>query len=287
MPTIPDVLQVSQMGEGATLRTNDCGPACCAMILHKIAGISLNPDDFYSYMTVPNDSGTFGVQLAQFLNEFDVGAYVLNKASMVNLLQNLEYGRISIWLVAYKPLVDAGCTQFRGDFMHWVTVVGYENGKVLINDPYRTDGKSYIAIPETVFIAANAGSAVYCPQDLIGGGTVVTQKPVNYRVVSSCPSLNVRSGPSTGNTAIGQLKANEEIHISDITNQWGKVEGPRLWGWCYIPYLEKLAEVVPPSNIPDSSQAIRAARREIWLEIRNELNVLGATVDSKLKELEE
>jgi len=38
---------VSQLGEGAGIYNNDCGPACCSMIILEDKDIFVSPDELY------------------------------------------------------------------------------------------------------------------------------------------------------------------------------------------------------------------------------------------------
>lgn len=237
---IPGILPVSQMGTGANKYKSDCGPACCVCLLHAMEGISLYPDDFYDYMSVPNDSGTSIQQLRTFLNEFEVSTSSFSSAGMETLKKYVNEQRLAIWLIWYKPLTDAGCVQYGGTFYHWVVIVGFDTKFVYINDPYRTDGRSYIPVPISAWNAASCGTGLVCNYSVPGGQDMAD---TTHRVVASVGGLNVRTGPGIGYATVGKsLLPGEEVIVTSVSENWAKIDGPRLFGYSYYPYLEKLQD---------------------------------------------
>lgn len=242
---------ISQMGEGASLRKKDCGPACEDMLLYAYKGVFFHPDDFYDYMEINIDMGTKGSELIEFAKIFGLEEVEIKNVSLDQLREFVDQQRPSICLINYKPLSDAGLTQFKGQFDHWLVVVGYVEAHILVNDPYRTDGKTYLPIPDSIFQKAMYGTAVVPLTGVTGEYTITP----THKVKNTITSLTCRKGPSTKDKAIGYLRQNEEVVVTSITdNNWAKIEGPRLWGYSYAPNLEPLTTFPNvPSEVYDVS----------------------------------
>ncbi len=59
-----------------------------------------------------------------------------------------------------------------------------------------------------------------------------------YVVRITCKTLNIRSGPGTGYTKVGQVKKGEAFTIVQEKNGWGKLKSGA--GWIYLGYTEKV-----------------------------------------------
>jgi len=242
---ISGVPLISQMGEGANLRRTDCGPASQAMVLFVYKGVVYNPDDFYTFMEMDTDQGTYAKDLIEFAALFELEE-VENKGVTLDQLRTfIDQQRPAICLINYKPISDAGLAQYPGEFNHWVVAVGYDDDHIMINDPYRTDGRSYLPVPNSVFRSAFYGTVVV-PLASVTGEYVMT---TTHRVKSSVTSLTVRSGPGTTFRAVGYLRTGEEVVVVSITDGWAQIDGPRLRGYSYASYLEPLPNV--PTIKPD------------------------------------
>jgi len=234
---IPGIVSVSQMGTGAYKYKSDCGPACAVGVLHAMKGISMDPDDFYDFMEVANDSGTSTRQLRDFMAIFECPTSAFSSAGMDMLERYVNEQRLAIWLIWYKPLSDAGCVQYKGTFYHWVICVGCDEKFIYINDPYRTDGRSYIPVPRTAWHAASCATGLVTKESVPGGSDMAD---ATHRVASGLGGLNVRSGPGVSYAVLGSLTRSEEVTVTSVAADWARIEGPRLYGYSYFPYLETI-----------------------------------------------
>jgi len=238
---IPNVMSVSQLTSGALSHHSDCGPACTMGVLYKMKGVAMRVDDFYKYVSVYDDSGTSIKNLMDFLDKFGVETVSFWDAGVDVARRYVDQQRLAIWLINYKPWVAAGATQFPGTFNHWVVVVGYTDGYILCNDPYRSDGKSYIPVPVAAFAESSWKTGLVTSEPVPQGGSVAD---TTHRVKEGIGGLNVRTGPAVTYPTVGALGVAEEVIVTTIANDWAKVEGPRLFGYSYEPYLEKIPGVV-------------------------------------------
>jgi uncharacterized protein YraI len=152
-------------------------------------------------------------------------------------------------LIHYAPLVDAGVTQktgFRG--AHFIVITGIDLDYVYINDPYRTDGKTNVAVPISVFEQAWAQCSI--DSNPVGGAIIaklsirdlsVVVPPANDEYYVMVNGLNVRTMPS-GNAALVRTiwrSTEPVVHAlaSSLTN--GYVRLTDLSGWVFSEYLKK------------------------------------------------
>lgn len=138
---------IPQIGEGANLHHNDCGPACASMLIAAYKDIILSPDEYYETMNVQGDPYQAVWQLKQYMALFDLPASWFVNLDMETLRDVIYNRQPPIALVQYAPLSNAKCTQFHGSFQHFVVVTGIDAEYVYMHDPYRTDGQGDIPVP--------------------------------------------------------------------------------------------------------------------------------------------
>lgn len=215
---------------------NDCLPACASMVM----GAYLPTISQYYEET--------GIEPGGFQKAGDAISWMLKHGLKANW--DIGDGLISIkrWvdakkpvivLVSYKPLSDAGITCNRGDFTHFLVVVGYDADNIYVHDPYCVyDKGANLKIPNNLFMTAwgtvpiefgpNYGAIV--PEKSLGDTMVMPFG--NYRVNTAW--LNVRAGPSTDYKVIKGLPVGTIVNVVDITNEgWGRID----IGWVYMQYL--------------------------------------------------
>jgi hypothetical protein len=133
---VPYVSQITS--PGASAKRNDCGPACCAMILAAY-GVSRTIDALYRGANISNDPMLGVSVLLDMLTKNGVNAARLNNEKIGDIYTALVEQKPVIAGITYAALVDAGLAQFTG-FRggHWVVVTGADLTGIYINDPYRT-----------------------------------------------------------------------------------------------------------------------------------------------------
>lgn len=141
----------SQVGFGADEHHNDCGAACCSMVVAYLKDISVSPDSWYDldgWNAPETDVGTYAWQLRKALALFDVDSFVSD-----NYLYQVEFQENPvIALVDYKVLADAKLTWVNASFLHWVLVTNYVGGFVTYHDPYFPNARgANITTPYRIF----------------------------------------------------------------------------------------------------------------------------------------
>jgi uncharacterized protein YgiM (DUF1202 family) len=83
-----------------------------------------------------------------------------------------------------------------------------------------------------------------------------TSEQVIYAYVNP-DALNIRSGPSTTGTIIGQLSKDQRVEVISNLGQWWKVKSAEAEGFVVADYL-RLAETRPSGDLePDQYEIYR------------------------------
>jgi hypothetical protein len=247
--TLP-VYYVSQLGSGASEHNNDCGAASSLMELgtYNLAK-TINVDQFYNSMY---PSGDMALNVSSM--QARMGAYGLVTEWKVGLTTELIFyylrnRRPLLALIHYAPLVDAGVTEkkiFRG--AHFVVITGIDFDSVYIDDPYRTDGATNVAVPIAVFEQSWAQCAL--DGNPVGGAIIpklpiqdlgVVVPPTNDEYILLVAWLNLRAKATSTSTLVRVIYRTIEpsVHVlaNTLTNSY--VQMTDLSGWVYFPSLKK------------------------------------------------
>ena len=253
-----NMVGVSQIGVGANDHHNDCGLACCSMDVLAAKDIFVPVDEWYKMdgWGAPSlDVGTTAYQLQKAMALFDVRTTSGSALSIANIQGYISKGLPIITLVDYGVLSDAGLTYYKGDFLHWFVVMGYDSNNVIVLDPYRPyDIGLKIIIPNQIFLNSYKGSYVALV-DSIEGGII----PMGYNGTVNAASLNVRSSPPINGimgNIVGALVLNNRVTIDRNTitaDNWGNVIASdnikNPIGWASMTYikLDPLTPTPPPT----------------------------------------
>lgn len=278
---------VSQLGEGAGDHHNDCGLACCSMVLLASKDIFVQVDEWYKmdgWGAPSADIGTTAYQLQRALGLFNVETVIGNALTIGNVQGFINKALPFIPLMDYKVLSDAGVTHFKGNFLHWIVIIGYDENNIVAFDPYRPFEKGgKITIPNQVFLNAYRNSYTACINS-IEGGTM----PVEYNGTVITRSLNVRATPPSpsgvlGNK-VGSLVLGNRVYIERstiTTTNWGNVlnsDNPsNPVGWVSLDYIKLEPVVEPPASDEkairlDELQKARVGFNQYYNERKAELS---------------
>jgi len=67
-------------------------------------------------------------------------------------------------------------------------------------------------------------------------GSTSSKSKTRYMLVNA-DSLNVRSGPSSDNPVVGQLKRNDRVEVIDSSGQWWKIKSGKIEGYVNSSFL--------------------------------------------------
>ena len=190
MGTNIDMQFVSQLGEGAGMHNNDCGPACCSMVILEGKDIFVSPDELYKldgWGAPSTDIGTNSYQLQKILSIFDVPSSRGTSLDFDIIKSFIDKGFPIVTLVKYSLFSAAGLTVNKGTFNHWLIVTGYTNTDIITLDPYRPyEAGGKMIVPISMFTASYLGSYLLCEiskstEVQMANATVNNLKGVNIR----------------------------------------------------------------------------------------------------------
>jgi hypothetical protein len=247
------VSYVPQLGTGAAEHNNDCGSASTLMLLRTYGlAKTTTVDQLYNSMIPAGDTA-----LSFNTMQSKMASYGLKTEWRVDTTMEITFGFLKnkkplLALIHYATLVDAGVTEkinFRG--AHFLVITGIDLDYVFINDPYRTDNKTNIAVPIDIFEKAwkesildgNSSSSCVIPIIPIKDLSVVVPPipPVNDSYALTIKGLNVRGGPSTNYPILRIIWQAQTpvIHCSGpITN--GYIRLTDKSGYVFFSYLIKV-----------------------------------------------
>lgn len=254
---------VSQIGATANDHHNDCGLACCSMDLLAARDVFVQVDEWYKmdgWGAPSTDIGTTAYQLQRALGLFDVKTVRGTSLTIQKIVDFINKGIPIITLVDYKVLSDAGLTYYKGSFLHWFVVMGYDRNNVIALDPYRPyEAGLQIIIPNQIFLNSYRSSYVALV-DSIEGGTM----PITYNGTVNTTSLNVRATPPSPSGVLGNwvgtLSINNRVYIERstiTTSNWGNVttsnNSTNPVGWVSMDYIVLDPIVVPPPTTDEKA----------------------------------
>jgi hypothetical protein len=246
---------VSQLLNGALEHNNDCGSASSLMLLRTYnLAKDVTVDQFYNSI---HPSGDTALSVGDMQTK--MASYGLKNVWKIGNTVEQLYGYLrnrlpALCLIHYAPLVDAGVTEktgFRG--AHYIVSTGIDLDSVYINDPYRTDSKTNVAVPITVFqnawsqcsLDGNPQNGCIIPTLPIQDLSVTPPPPSGTAYIVNANLLNVRSTPNSSSSAniIGQLPNGTRVYIDNISGDWGHFAYMTQFpngGWVYMYYLTKV-----------------------------------------------
>jgi len=274
---------VSQLGEGAGIYNNDCGPACCSMIILEDKDIFVSPDELYKvpgWGAPSTDIGTNSYQLQLLLKDFEVKSTIGYALSLDNIKSFIDGGWPVITLVKYGLFSAAGLTVNKGTFNHWFIVTGYTDNEIITMDPYRPyEAGGTMIVPTAMFMASYLGSYLLC--EISGVGTEV---PMSNATVNNASGLNIRKTMPDAygkmGTDIGDLLNKQRITLKEpiVDHQgtdglvWVELLSPMI-GWVAKKYL-----IVDPIAPPPPALDEKAIRLD-------EINIMIALLEQRKGEL--
>lgn len=244
---------VSQLGAGAQDHSNDCGAASAVMLLRAYLNLDMTPDEFYTRFAIQWDPYLSVPQLRDAMGSLGLLTDFRTNLSLQDLFAFLAASKPVITLLRYKVLEEAGLTEKKFEGPHFAVAVGIDSKNIYLHDPLYTnpaDGEAH-AYPLEVFWQAWAevGSDPSFPNP--ARSAIIPTGGIGFklarRVRVKIPSLNVRSGPGTGNPVVASLKKDQVVEITHEIVGWGQISAGSPQGianqWISLAYTS-------PADLP-------------------------------------
>jgi len=237
--TLLPVPYVSQLGVGAEAHKNDCGAACAVMFLRAYTNTSMTPDEFYANFSVQGDPYLSVQTIRNAMGKWGVLTTFKAGLTMADLFNTFATAKPVILLIRYKTLEDAGLTEKHYEGPHFAVGVGMDSKYIYLHDPLYTrslDGDAH-PYPLDAFWKAWKEVALDPKYPNPERSAIIPIVGLGYRmerpVVVNTSSLNVRSGPSLGNTIVGSVKKGQFVKVTREINGWGEIGKDQ---WIYLSY---------------------------------------------------
>ena len=243
------VSYVPQLGIEADEHNNDCGASSSLMLLRSYSlAKEVTVDQIYNLIKPSGDSALSAGEL-----QVRMASYGLKTEWKVDMTVDMVYTylrnkRPILALIHYAALVDAKLTErtgFRG--AHFIVITGIDLDSVFINDPYRTDNQTNIAIPIAIFEKAWK-DCVFDGNPV--GGCIIPKLPIQDLSIPVPPvsdlysllvnGLNVRSGPASTYPFVRTIWKATEPTVRAVKISGEYIQLTDLSGWVYFMYLKKI-----------------------------------------------
>lgn len=239
--TLLSVPYVSQLGQGADSRRNDCGAAAAVMLIEAYTGRAMTPDSFYDKFNIPGDPYLSISQLRDALGSEGILTELKAGLTLRDLFGNLLYGRPGIVLIKYSVLRDAGLTEKTFSGPHFSVAVGMDLKYIYLHDPLYSDPDEGEARPYPLDIFLKAWTDVATDSRFpgpersaitpLGAVGIRTRR----RVRINAGRLNVREGPGTSFRAAGFVSLGQVYEVTREVGGWGEIGDKR---WVYLAYTQ-------------------------------------------------
>jgi hypothetical protein len=124
----------SQYDDDASEYRNDCGPACVAMILNGL-GLNVATNSVFRRSGADRNAYVSVSQMIRAAATYDIDFDYFYPWSMRDLIGAISNGMSAITLIHYGAWKNLGLTQSSFTGPHFVTVVGFDEEHIYVNDP--------------------------------------------------------------------------------------------------------------------------------------------------------
>lgn len=256
MPMLP-VPEVPQWGDGANYRRNDCGVACVAMLLAYYGKLGrLTVDQLAAETGLRlSDSGLMPLQLAVVAAKHGLPLKVHPVTSLDDLRAEIDAGRPSILLVAYRYILGRldQADNVPGSDGHYLVCLGYDDSHFVINDPDTwvpisryglndlipvTELEKALFYGQCLFVgdvtmtkaeqlkalaAQIAAVADSLPEEKAPDPTPLPTPVYKYATVND---LNIRGGRGTNYPILQKLKLGARVRAVATMGEWDQIDEP-------------------------------------------------------------
>lgn len=247
-----------------TIKSSGCGPTSAAMVVSASKGIVTPPtmvNVFLKNKHRTSDNGTAWTAWPDLANIFDFKEYH-STDSVSKALKYLKTDKNKDGAPDYYIVVSCGCGLFTSGG-HYIVLVGYNDGTILVFDPYLYPGKfnlssrraagvivsgnvAYVkeamfikyANPKRFWVYSNDAPQTKITDKSSKKAVKSDTKTVKYTryVATQVYSLNVRSAPN--GTVVGYLTKGDKVTVIGVSGSWSQINTSKYKGkWVSTSYL--------------------------------------------------
>lgn len=247
-----------------TIKSSGCGPTSAAMVVSASKGIVTPPTMVNVFLKNKHrtaNNGTAWTAWPDVADIFDFKEYH-STGSADTALKYLKTDKNKDGVPDYYIVVSCGYGLFTSGG-HYITLMGYNDGTIMVYDPYLYYGKfntssrkaagvtvsgnaAYVTVsnfkkyanPKRFWVYSNDAPQTKITDKSSEKAVKSDTKTVNYTryVATQVYSLNVRSAPN--GTVVGYLTRGDKVTVIGVSGSWSQINTSKYKGkWVSTAYL--------------------------------------------------
>ncbi|MCF6278628.1 MAG: hypothetical protein L3J16_07770 [Anaerolineales bacterium] len=226
---------ISQFGPGADQYQYDSAAAAGAMLVQAYTSQTVTPNAFFTKAGQSLDKPLSMNLISTTLARYGIPNRQRSRMRILDISAALASGRPVLLPLRHSLLREAGLTNETTSAPHYMLAVGLDMEHIYLHDPLWQDGGGAgLAVPILLLYQAwNEVGRVVSAYERTG---LIPNHPLR-RFVSANTVINIRSGPGTTYTVVGQTKSGELYEASQIIGDWGQIGADR---WIALRYTRDI-----------------------------------------------
>lgn len=265
-------LYTSTGNKSQTMKSSACGPASAAMVVSSSKGAILPTTMAQLFVDNGYRTANNGTAWAAFpfvADYFDFEEYHTS-TSFSTAMSYLKTDKDKDGIADYFAIVscNSGLWTTGG---HYIVLIGYDDGDVIVFDPYLYSGKFNTASRRAAGVVVSGNSAFVSESNFrkysnakqywifsndqtgnesSSSSSSATNVSYTRYVATQSQNLNVRSGPGTSYKVVGSLTKGSKVTVISTSGSWSKIGANK---WVSTSYLSSSPVIISTSSTASST----------------------------------
>ncbi len=265
-------LYTSTGNKSQTMKSSACGPTSAAMVVSSSKGAILPTTMAQLFVDNGYRTANNGTAWAAFpfvADYFDFEEYHTS-TSFSKAMSYLKTDKDKDGIADYFAIVscNSGLWTTGG---HYIVLIGYDDGDVIVFDPYLYSGKFNTASRRAAGVVVSGNSAFVSENNFrkysnakqywifsndqtgnksSSSSSSTTNVSYTRYVATQRQNLNVRSGPGTSYKVVGSLTKGSKVTVISTSGSWSKIGANR---WVSTSYLSSSPVTTSASSTASST----------------------------------
>lgn len=266
-------LYTSTGNKSQTMKSSACGPTSAAMVVSSSKGAILPTTMAQLFVDNGYRTANNGTAWAAFpfvADYFDFEEYHIS-TSFSKAMSYLKTDKDKDGIADYFVIVscNSGLWTTGG---HYIVLIGYDDGDVIVFDPYLYSGKFNTASRRAAGVVVSGNSAFVSESKFYkysnakrywifsndhtgnkssSSSSSTTNVSYTRYVATQSQNLNVRSGPGTSYKVVGSLTKGSKVKVISTSGSWSKIGANK---WVSTSYLSSSPVTTSTSSIASSNK---------------------------------
>lgn len=266
-------LYTSTGNKSQTMKSSACGPTSAAMVVSSSKGAILPTTMAQLFVDNGYRTANNGTAWAAFpfvADYFDFEEYHTS-TSFSKAMSYLKTDKDKDGIADYFVIVscNSGLWTTGG---HYIVLIGYDDGDVIVFDPYLYSGKFNTASRRAAGVVVSGNSAFVSESkfykysnakrywifsnDQTGNkssssSSSTTNVSYTRYIATQSQNLNVRSGPGTSYKVVGSLAKGSKVKVISTSGSWSKIGANK---WVSTSYLSSSPVITSTSSTASSAK---------------------------------